>query len=366
MRILLTGHLGYIGTVAVPMLLDHGHDVVGLDTDLYRFCTFGPGESPPIGPAAEIRNLGLDIRDVRPDHLAGFDAVLHLAGLSNDPLGDMDPALTRELNTTAAVTLALAAKRAGVPRFIFSSSCSNYGAAGEAPIDENGQFRPVTPYGKSKAAAEFALLELADERFSPVLMRSSTAFGVSPRIRFDLVVNNLTAWAAATGDVFLKSDGSPWRAVVHIEDIARAFLAATEAPRELVHGEAFNIGAESENYRVIEIARLVEAVVPGTRIRFADNAGPDPRCYRVNCDKLVRVLPEARPRWTARQGIEQLYEALLDRPVATSEFEGPAFQRLAHVRSQIAGRRMTPSLRWSADAEPQREVTDADAVTVAA
>jgi len=344
MRILMTGHLGYIGTAAVPMFQARGHEVVGLDTDLYRDCTFGP----EVGPAAAIENLGVDIRDATPDHLLGFDAVVHLAGLSNDPLGDIDPALTRQLNTDAAISLALAAKLAGVPRFVFSSSCSNYGAAGNDFINESGVFRPVTPYGRSKAAAEVELLPLADERFSPVLMRSSTAFGVSSRLRFDLVVNNLTAWAVTTGDIYLKSDGSPWRAIVHIEDIARAFLAVCEAPREAVHMESFNVGSTSENYRVIEIARLVEEVVPGARIRFAPNAGPDPRCYRVNCDKLAATLPDARTRWTARQGIEQLYEAFSRHGVSPEEFEGPRFARAPHVRSLIAARRLAPSLRPAA------------------
>jgi nucleoside-diphosphate-sugar epimerase len=341
MRILMTGHLGYIGTAAVPMFQARGHEVVGMDTDLYRDCTFGP----EIGPAAAIPNIPVDIRDATPDHLAGFDAVVHLAGLSNDPLGNLDPELTREINTDAALSLALAAKAAGVPRFVFSSSCSNYGAAGNDFIDETAEFRPVTPYGRSKATAETELLPLADERFSPVLMRSSTAFGVSPRLRFDLVVNNLTAYAVATGDIFLKSDGSPWRAIVHIEDIARAFLAVCEAPREAVHMEDFNVGATAENYRVIEIARMVEEVVPGARIRFAPDAGPDPRCYRVNCDKLARILPDARARWTARQGVEQLYDAFARHGVKPEEFEGPRFARAPHVRSLIAAGRITPALR---------------------
>jgi nucleoside-diphosphate-sugar epimerase len=341
MRILMTGHLGYIGTAAVPMFQARGHEVVGMDTDLYRDCTFGP----EIGPAAAIPNIPVDIRDATPDHLAGFDAVVHLAGLSNDPLGNLDPELTREINTDAALSLALAAKAAGVPRFVFSSSCSNYGAAGNDFIDETAEFRPVTPYGRSKATAETELLPLADERFSPVLMRSSTAFGVSPRLRFDLVVNNLTAYAVATGDIFLKSDGSPWRAIVHIEDIARAFLAVCEAPREAVHTQDFNVGATTENYRVIEIARMVEEVVPGARIRFAPDAGPDPRCYRVNCDKLARTLPDARARWTARQGVEQLYDAFTRQGVKPEEFEGPRFARAPHVRSLIAAGRITPALR---------------------
>jgi nucleoside-diphosphate-sugar epimerase len=341
MRILMTGHLGYIGTAAVPIFQARGHEVVGLDTDLYRDCTYGT----EVGPAASIENLGIDIRDATEDHLAGFDAVVHLAGLSNDPLGNIDPELTRELNTDAAIGLARTAKRAGVPRFLFSSSCSNYGAAGNDFIDETAEFRPVAPYGRSKASAELELAPLADERFSPVLMRSSTAFGLSPRIRFDLVVNNLTAYAVATGDIYLKSDGTPWRAIVHIEDIARAFLAVAEAPREAVHLQAFNVGATAENYRVIEIAQLVEEVVPGARIRFAPDAGPDPRCYRVNCDKLARTLPDARARWTARAGIEQLYDAFSRHGVDPEEFEGPRFARAPHVRALVAAGRLSPTLR---------------------
>ncbi|WP_200305794.1 NAD-dependent epimerase/dehydratase family protein [Paracraurococcus ruber] len=230
MRVLMTGHLGYIGTVAVPLFQEGGHEVTGCDTDLYRACTFGKD----LGPAGGIRNLGLDIRDVTADHLRGFDAVVHYGGIPNDPLGDLDPEVTMQINTEATVSLARAAKAAGVPRFVFSSSCSNYGAAGENFLDEQGAFNPVTAYGRSKVAAEKGLLPLADDRFSPVLMRSATAFGVSPRLRFDLVINNLTAWACATGDILLKSDGTPWRAVVHIEDIARAFRAVVEAPRDLV------------------------------------------------------------------------------------------------------------------------------------
>jgi nucleoside-diphosphate-sugar epimerase len=346
MRVLMTGHLGYIGTVAVPVLQEHGHEVVGLDTDLYRDCTFGRD----LGPAAAIPNLGLDIRDVTPDHLAGFDAVVHYAGIPNDPLGDLDPEVTMAINTEATVALARAAKRAGVPRFLFSSSCSNYGAAGEDFLDETGAFRPVTAYGRSKVAAEQQLAPLADERFSPVLLRSATAFGVSPRLRFDLVINNLTAWAVATGDILLKSDGTPWRAVVHIEDIARAFRAVLEAPREAVHAQAFNVGATSENYQILELARMVEAIVPGTRVRFAEGAGPDLRCYRVNCDKLARAFPEARPRWTARAGIEQLHAAFQEHGVRAEEFEGARFHRKAHVLSQIAAGRLSPELRRTAAA----------------
>ena len=341
MRILMTGHLSYIGTVAVPLFQAAGHEVVGLDTDLYRACTFGP----TLGPAASIHNLRIDIRDATPDHLHGFDAVVHYAGLSNDPLGDLDPAVTHQVNMAATLTLAEAAKRAGVPRFVFSSSCSKYGAAGEDMIDERGTLNPVTPYGRSKATAEAGLARLADDRFSPVLMRSATAFGLSPRIHFDLVLNNLTAWAFATGDALLKSDGTPWRPIVHIEDIARAFLAVCEAPREQVHLEAFNIGATAENYRVIELARMVEQIVPGTRVRFADDAGPDPRCYRVSCDKLAKRFPHAVPRWTARRGAEQLHEGYAEFGLTLEDFEGARFQRAAHVKALQRSGALSPTLR---------------------
>ncbi|MDB5375012.1 MAG: NAD-dependent epimerase/dehydratase [Belnapia sp.] len=345
MRILMTGHLGYIGTIAVPLMQAKGHDIIGCDTDLFAACTFGTD----IGPAAAIPNIRLDIRDLTADHLAGFDAVMHLAALSNDPLGDIDADVTMDINAAATVSLARAAKRAGVPRFIFSSSCSNYGAAGLDLLDESASFRPVTPYGRSKVAAEQELALLADEHFSPVFMRSATAFGVSPRLRFDLFVNNLTAWAVATGEIYLKSDGTPWRAVVHIEDIARAFLAVAEAPREKIHLQAFNIGSSAENWRVIEVARMVAEVVPGARIRIADGAGPDLRCYGVNGDKLALAFPDSRPRWTTRAGVEQLYDAFSRHGVRPEDFEGVRYQRRAHVLSQIAAGRMSHGLRWQLD-----------------
>lgn len=332
MRILMTGHLGYIGTAAVPLFLMAGHEVVGCDTDLFRGSTFGPR----LGPAAEIADLGLDIRDLAPEHLAGFDAVVHLAGLSNHPLGARDPVLTDEVNHRAAVHVAAIAKRAGVPRFAFSSSCANYGAAGEALIDEGAPFAPLLPYGQSKVDAERGILALADERFSPVILRNATAYGLSPRIRFDLVVNNLTAWAVATGEVLLKSDGSPWRPLVHVEDIARAFLAVCEAPRAAVHAEAFNIGATAQNRRVIEIARLVAEVVPGTELRFASGAGPDRLNYRVSGEKFERRFPHAVARRTLRESIEQIADACRQLRPAPAEFEGARYARLPHLQTAIA------------------------------
>lgn len=343
MRILMTGHLGYIGAVAVPMFLERGHDVVGLDTDLYGRCTFG--DETAMATVAGIPHRAVDVRDVPPDLLSGFDAVVHFAALSNDPLGDLDPALTDAINHQATLNLARAAKRAGVPRFLFSSSCSNYGAAGDRFLDEGAAFNPVTPYGRSKVAAERGLLELADDDFSPVLMRSATAYGASPRLRFDLVVNNLAAWAFTTGDVFLKSDGTPWRPIVHVRDIARAFLAAAEAPRAQVHAEAFNVGRSDENYQILELAHLVREIFPGTTVRLSEDAGPDRRCYRVNCDKLVRILPAARPEWTARCGIEELRDHFVRFERTLEEFEGARYQRVAHLKQRLAESNLGGDLR---------------------
>lgn len=341
MRILVTGHLGYIGTVTVPLLLEHGHEVAGCDTDLFRGSTFGRA----IGPAASVPNLGLDIRDLRPDHLAGVDAVVHLAGLSNHPLGNRDPMMTDAINHHAAVHVAAVAKQARVSRFIFSSSCANYGAAGQALIDETAPFAPLLPYGRSKIDAERGIARLGDRRFSPVILRNATAFGLSPRIRFDLVVNNLTAWAFSTGEVLLKSDGTPWRPLVHVNDIARAILAMCEAPQDEIHLEAFNIGATWANHRVIEIARIVAAVVPGTELRFLPGAGPDPLNYRVSGDKFARRFPDAAPRITVREAVEELLDAFRALPPKPEEFEGPRYQRLAHLEAGVAAGRITADLR---------------------
>ena len=342
MRVLMTGHLGYIGTVAVPLFQKAGHEVTGLDSDLYRNSTFGDD----VGASGKIPNIRVDIRDVTPDHFKGFDAVVHYAGLSNDPLGNLNPELTYDINYRATVRVAKAAKAAGVKRFVFSSSCSNYGAAGDNFIDETAGFHPVTPYGKSKVMGEWESAILADSNFSPVFMRSSTAYGMSPRLRFDLVLSNLTAWAYTTGDILLKSDGTPWRPIVHIEDIARAFLAVIEAPREKVHLQAFNVGSTQENYRILEIAKMVEEVVPGAKIRFSADAGPDLRCYRVNCDKLTNTFPHAKPQWTARKGVEQAYETYKTIGLKAEDFEGARYQRVAHLRSLMTANELGEDLRW--------------------
>ncbi len=273
MKVMVTGHKGYIGTVLVPMLLAEGHDVVGYDSDLYEQCTFGDG----IVDVPEIRK---DVREVEPGDLDGIDAVMHLAGLSNDPLGDLNPTLTFEINHKASVRLAVLAKQAGVRRFIFSSSCSNYGAAGDDLINEEAAANPVTPYGESKVLVERDLSEMANDDFTPVFLRNATAYGVSPRLRFDLVLNNLVAWAFTTGKVYLKSDGTPWRPIVHIEDISRAFIAVLHAPVESVHKQAFNVGRSGENFRIRELAEIVKNTVPNCEVTFAEGAGPDKRNYR--------------------------------------------------------------------------------------
>jgi nucleoside-diphosphate-sugar epimerase len=343
MRVLLTGHKGYIGTVLAPMLLAKGHEVVGVDSDLYEQCTFGEG----IQPIPEIRK---DIRDITAADLDGFDAVLHLAGLSNDPLGDFQPEITYDINHHASVRMAKLAKEVGVSRFIFSSSCSNYGAAGDDFMTEESALNPVTPYGVSKVRVEEDVRKLADDDFSPTFMRSATAYGVSPRLRFDLVLNNLVAWAFTTGRVYIKSDGTPWRPIVHIEDISRAFIAALQAPRELVHNEVFNVGQTTENYRIREIADMVEEIVPGCKIEYAADGGPDKRCYRVDCNKIARTLPEFKPQWTARRGAQQLYEAYQKTGLALDDFEGPRYKRIAHLKQLLSEGRIDETFRWTVKA----------------
>jgi len=346
MRVLLTGHDGYIGHVLLPMLLERGHRVTGLDSFLYEDCGFAAEE---VAPSAVLRR---DIREVELEDLHGIDAVLHLAGISNDPLGDLEPAATYAINHAASVRLARLAKEAGVSRYVFSSSCSNYGAAGDAFLDESAGFNPVTPYAESKVWVERDVAKLADDGFSPTFLRSATAFGVSSRLRGDLVVNNLVGYAYTTGDVLIKSDGMPWRPLVHIEDIARAFIAVLEAPRELVHNEAFNVGITSENYRVREVADMVAEIVPSSKVTYAGDASPDARNYRVDCEKIRSRLPAFQPQWTVRKGIEQVYETFCRHRFSAEAFLSSKFIRLKRIRELQTAGALDEMLRWRAAGHP--------------
>lgn len=342
MRVLVTGHHGYLGSVLTPLLQAAGHEVTGLDTDLYADCLLGPAP-------AEVPTLRIDLRDIRPEHCADFDAVCHLAALCNDPIGNVNPELTYDINHRATVRLAEAAKAAGVSRFLFSSSCSLYGAGlDDRPLDENAGFAPVTPYGESKILSEQGLTALADDDFSPVFLRNATAYGFSPRLRGDLVVNDLTASALLTGEVRLLSDGTAWRPLVHAEDIAAAFLALIEAPREQVHAKAYNIGISSENYLIRDVAELVAEVVSGSSVTFAGGASADARNYRVSCDLIAAEVPGFQPRWTVRKGIEELVEAYQRHGLTIDVFRGERHQRLRRIEALRGAGRLDAQLRWTA------------------
>lgn len=341
MRVLVTGHDGYIGSVLVPFLQQRGWNVTGLDTHYFDGCDLMPSQ-------AADAVLHKDVRQVTPSDLVGFDAIVHLAALSNDPLGNLNAQSTYDINAEASVALGRAAKAAGVQRFAFASSCSIYGAASPTDIlDEKASFNPVTPYGESKVIAERGLSELADERFSPVFLRNATAYGASPKLRADVMVNSLTGYAFLTGEVLIMSDGSPWRPLVHVEDICRAMAAAIEAPRESVHDTAFNIGRSSENYRVRHVAEIVADQVAGSRVVYAEDGGPDKRCYRVDFGKAQAELPGFEPKWTVADGVADLLAAFRQNGLAMEDFEGSRFVRLKRLRELMDGGLLNEDLFWS-------------------
>ena len=340
MKVLVTGHHGYVGSVLAAAMQEAGHEVVGFDTFYYRGCDFGDGsEFEPV--------LERDVRDVQPADLEGFDAVVHLAALSNDPLGDFNPTWTYDINRDGTMALATAAKEAGVRRFVFASSCSMYGAAeGDAALTEAAPLRPLTPYAESKVAAEEALGRLAGNDFAPVSMRNATVYGVSPRLRLDIVLNNLVAWAHTTGAIRLESDGSSWRPLIHVRDVARAALALLDAPEDAVRGEAFNIGSDEQNYRISELAEIVRDRLPHCKVTLAEGASADPRSYRVDFSKFESTFPHCRLEWTAERGADELARAYAEAGLTFDDFVGHRYIRLGQLKRLLDAHALDAELRW--------------------
>jgi nucleoside-diphosphate-sugar epimerase len=315
-----------------------GFAVRGLDSDLYDGCDFSMAPVP-------IEERIKDLRDVDVRDLAGIDVIVHLAALSNDPVCEIDPALTMAINYEATLRLAKLAKAARVARFVFASSCTNYGLGGEEALTEEAPLQPLTVYGESKVKAERELLELADDRFSPVILRNATAYGIAPRLRLDLVVNDFCASAVVSHAVKMQSDGSAWRPLIHVSDIARACLAAAQSPRDHVHGQVFNIGITSENYRIRDVAAVVAAVIPGCTVSSAEHAPTDRRSYRVDCSKVATRMPQFEPRFTLAQGIAEIVGAFRRDPNLSDEFERDRYRRIARLRAGLESGRLTADLR---------------------
>jgi nucleoside-diphosphate-sugar epimerase len=339
MKVLLTGHDGYIGAVMTQVLKEAGHDIVGLDSGFFKEAALG-GEIEP------LETIPSDLRDVTPEDLDGIDSIAHLAALSNDPLGDLDPDLTLEINHQASVNLARAAREAGVKRFIYSSSCSMYGSSNNL-VDEEADFNPLTPYADSKIKAEIDIRKLASDNFSPVYMRNATAYGVSARFRADIVLNNFSCWAYTAGEVKILSDGMAWRPIVHIEDISRAFLAAMEASRDTIHNQAFNVGFTTENYLVRDMAEIVKDTVPGCQVVYGSERNADPRSYRVDFSKLENAFPHLETtKWTAKAGAIELYEAFKEVDLTIDDFQGRKYVRLNQLKHLLREEKLEPDLRW--------------------
>jgi len=346
MKVLVTGHHGYLGSVVAPAIAAAGHDVTGVDTFFYEGCDF-------VEESRAVTALRADVRDLSAGELEGYDAIVHLAALSNDPLGALNAELTLDINFRATVELARKAKDAGVGRFVFASSCSMYGeTAGGEHVTEEAPLRPLTAYAESKVRSEEGLAELADAGFAPVFMRNATVYGVSPRLRFDVVLNNLAGWAYTTKRVRIMSDGTPWRPIVHVRDVADATITMLTAPADVVRAEAFNVGADSENYQVRDLAEIVRVTFAGCDVEYAEGAGPDPRSYRVSFGKLERTFPEFQTTWNAADGARELRTAFEQVNLNEAEFAGHKFTRLAHLKLLADSGRIDETLRWVQAARP--------------